>query len=454
MPKNIVIAGAGLVGSMLALALKQKGHAVTLFEKRSDMRKGDIDVGKSINLIITAKGIHALRSAGIFSDVEKITSPVLGRMMHSLEGELTFQPYGRDESEYNLSVSRGELNAMLMDKAEAAGVKIHFDEELESINFENKTASFTSVKDIQYDTLFGTDGAGSHTRRELKKLLGNDMQESMTSLGVKYKELFMPAAGENKYPIDEKSLHIWPRGEHMLMALPNQGGSFTMTVYLPDNKLDGVKTNEDVQAYFSEFYGDALEHMPEYLKQFNANPWGFLGTARCNPWVYQDSVCLVGDAAHAMVPFFGQGMNTGFSDVQFLINAFDRHQDNWNLALSEYNEFQKQNGDAMQDMSVENYRIMSERVADEKFLLQKKVEHLLENTYPNKFRSKYGMVTYTLIPYHHAKAAGKIQAEILQELCSGITSADEVDLKKGLELIEAKLLPFMHQHKLDIARYQ
>ena len=452
--KTILISGAGLVGSMLAIALKQKGHDVCIFEKRKDLRASKESAGKSINLIITAKGIKALRDAEIYDVVEKITTPVYGRMMHSLEGELTYQPYGRDDSEYNLSVSRGELNCLLMDKAQELGVKIKFQESLESIDFEAKKASFTSISEASYDLFFGADGAGSQTREELKRVYGAGMNDTMTSLGVKYKELYMPAAKDGGYPMDKKCLHIWPRGEHMLMALPNTDGSFTMTVYLPDAMMESTDTLDKADTYFKEYYTDSIEFMPDYAEQFIENPAGFLGVLKCHPWVYEDSVCLLGDAAHAIVPFFGQGMNTGFSDVSFLISAFDRHPNNISLAFKEYNDFQKLNGDAIADLSVENYQIMSAKVADEKYLLRKKIEHQLENTFPHKYRSRYGMVTYTLMPYHHAKAAGEVQNEILEQLVSDISDASELNLKRAEELIDAKLIPFMNQHQLDIARYQ
>ncbi len=453
MSKKIVIVGAGLVGSILALSLRQKGHQVSLYEKRPDMRKTNLDVGRSINLVITAKGIRTLREAGLFEELEQLTSPVLGRMIHPLGAQTTFQPYGRSDTEYNYSISREALNSFLLDKIQAAGIKIYFEQELCNIDFDHKTIDFTDMKNISYDILFGADGAGSYTRRAMKKLLGELMTDSVSSLGVQYKELFMPATANGNYAIDAKSLHIWPRGQHMLMALPNQDGSFTMTLFVPDSMVAKIKTVDEIKAYFSEYYDDAFKLMPDYIEQFQKNPWGFLGTARCSPWVYQDSVCLVGDAAHAMVPFFGQGMNTGFSDIQFILDGIERHHGNWQLIFAEYNEFQQANGNAIQDMSIENYREMSEKLADQKFLLRKEVEHLLENRYPDKFRSKYGMVTYTLIPYQYVQAAGAIQAEILDELCEGINSVGDIDLEKALHLIEDKLLPFMQKHQLNIVRY-
>lgn len=452
--KSICIAGAGLVGSMLAFVLKKEGHQVSLFEKRSDLRGDCAEAGKSINLIITAKGIKTLRDAGIFEDVEKMTTPVFGRMMHSLDEELTFQPYGRDESEYNLSISRKELNRILLDKAQSIGVDIYFEEELQSIDFDSKKANFSQTKDISYDVFFGADGAGSNTRSEMKKKWGDHMDDSMSSLGVKYKELFMPADSEGNYAMDAKSLHIWPRGNHMLMALPNQDGSFTMTLYIPDSEVGKLDCESSALKYFSENYQEVIAFMPDYKKELLENPLGFLGTLRCKPWTYKGEVCLVGDAAHAIVPFFGQGMNTGFSDISFLIKKLGENSYNWVKTFDEYSEFQKDNGDAVADLSIQNYQVMSEKVADQKFLLRKEVEHLLENKFPETFRSQYGQVTYTLIPYQFTAKAAVIQNRILDILCEGIVESSQVDLCQADRLICEELLPFYLENSLSIERYQ
>ena len=328
-PKKIIVSGAGLVGSLLAISLKKRGHDVTIFEKRTDMRLNSKDAGRSINLIATAKGIKTLVSQGLWEEVQRITVPVTGRMMHSVEGETTFQPYGKDETECNYSISRSELNILLMDIAEREGIKINFNSPLMELNFENKFAFFDGHDKVSYDLIFGTDGAGSVTRNKMMEKLGDNGTAEIHPLGADYKEMLMPANADGSYPIEEHALHIWPRGNHMLMALPNQGGSFTMTIYMPTEWFNEYNTPEKVENYFKEYYPDAIPLMPDYKEEFNDNPQGFLGTLRCSPWVYQDQVALLGDAAHAIVPFFGQGMNCGFSDIQYLLDQIDLYGDDW-----------------------------------------------------------------------------------------------------------------------------
>ena len=452
MPKKVLIAGAGLVGPMLAIAMSKEGHQVTLFEARSDRRKISQDAGKSINLIITAKGLKTVEEAGILKEVKAITTPVYGRMMHSKTGELTFQAYGKDESEFNYSISRAKLNMLLMTLAEREGVQIYFDEPLEAIDFENRQASFSTHKNCQYDLFFGTDGAGSVTRKELVRIHAGAMENRVEPLGIDYKELFMPAGEQYSYQIDQKSLHIWPRGNHMLMALPNSDGSFTMTLYMPSVEFEKLDSSEKLKNYFETEYPDALPLMPDYQLDFEKNPQGFLGTVRCNPWVYQDSVALGGDAAHAVVPFFGQGMNCGFEDITYLTKMMKCHSD-WATILEEYNQHQKLSDDAIADMAIENWNVMSSSVADKNYLLRKSVEKILENEFPKKYKSRYGMVVYTLIPYHFAQRVGLLQKEILETLCSNLLNAEEVDLKQASVLIDQKLVPYYREHNLSLDNF-
>ncbi|MCO4794918.1 MAG: FAD-dependent monooxygenase [Bacteriovoracaceae bacterium] len=452
-PKKIIISGAGLVGSLLAIGLKKRGHDVTLFEKRPDMRKNLKDQGRSINLIVTAKGIKTLASCNLWDAVKEITVPVNGRMMHSIAGEMTYQPYGKDDSECNYSISRGELNVLLMNKAEEAGVKIHFNSPLLDISLSRKCAYFDGHNCLSYDHLFGTDGAGSPTRDALIEKMGDKATFKMHPLGADYKEMQMPSDPNGDYSIEKNALHIWPRGNHMLMALPNQGGSFTMTLYMPTDWYEKYKTPESVEGYFKEFYPDAIPLMPNFKKDFLENPQGFLGTVRMNPWVYEDQVALLGDAAHAIVPFFGQGMNSGFSDIQYLLDQVDKNKDDWKATMTSYQDHQKLNGDAVADLSLENFTEMCDKVGDENFLFRKKVEHKIENSFPSKYRSRYAMVTYTLIPYHKVVEAGKIQSKILDEVCKGISSPDELNLDLTEKLIDEKLTPWFKQEGIKLERY-
>lgn len=455
--EKIVISGAGLVGSFWALAMRKKGYDVELYEKRSDMRKDSLNGGRSINLVATSRALNAFTAVGILDEIKKIVVPVTGRMIHSLEGELTYQPYGRDESECNYSVSRSLLNITLMNAAEKAGVRIFFEQELDKLSVENNEAVF-SGKTISFDRFFGADGAGSVTRTELLKLMP-EARENVEFINSDYKELLMPAGENGEYPIEKKALHIWPRGDHFLMALPNLDGSFTMTAYLPRNAQEGdrgfdkLETKEDVKDFFHKYYKSSVPHMPNFADEFFENPQGKLGTVRMSKWIYKDKVALIGDAAHAVVPFFGQGMNCGMEDCFYLLSYMERYPNDWEKIFSEYDRNQRPNGNAIADMALENFVEMQSKVADEKFLLKKAIEHKIENAFPEKYRARYGMVTYTLIPYALAQKAGLIQTEILNELSAGLTNVEDLDLQKAEQLIETKFVPFLNEYGIKLDRY-
>ncbi len=452
-PKKIVIAGAGLVGSLLAVALKKRGHDVYLFEKREDIRLKNRGAGRSINLIITAKGIRPLQQLGLWDKVKTITSPVAGRLMHSTEGELAYQPYGKDKTECNHSVSRGELNCLLNDEAEKAGVKILFNSTLKRLDLDKKIATFENGESYSYDLLFGADGTNSATRQAMISTLGSKSEYKVEPFGTDYKEMTMPSLN-GKYAMDEHSLHIWPRGNHMLMGLPNRDGSFTMTLYMPKEWFDKFKAPGAFEEYFRKYYADAVALMPDFVKDYEDNAQGNLGIVRMNPWVYGDQIALLGDACHAMVPFFGQGMNSGFSDVQFLLDQMNTHLDDYETIMKNYNEFQKPSGDAMADMSLENFTEMCDKVGDAKFLLRKKVENKLEKTFPSEFRSRYGLVTYTLIPYHLVKEVGMIQDKVLDSLCENLTDPEDVNLDHAHKLIQEQIVPWFTKKALSPTRFK
>ncbi len=452
--EKIVISGAGLVGAFWALAMKKRGHEVELYEKRSDMRLDSADGGRSINLIATSRALNAFTTVGILDEVKKIVVPVTGRMMHSLSGDLTYQPYGRDESECNYSVSRSLLNITLLNEAEKAGVKIIFSHELESLDPDAGKAKFGG-KTTSFDRFFGADGAGSLTRKELLRLMPNE-SESVEFIDSDYKELLMPAGSNNEYLMEKKALHIWPRGNHMLMALPNLKGSFTMTMYLPKTGEDGfenLKTKEDVTKFFEKYYKSAIPHMPDFANEYFENPQGKLGTVRMSKWVYKDKVALMGDAAHSIVPFFGQGMNCGMEDCFYLLSFIEKHGESWQKVFEDYDRYQRPNGNAIADMALENFVEMKEKVGDERFLLKKAVEHKIENLFPEKYRARYGMVTYTLIPYATAQKAGVIQNKILDELIDGISDVSELDVKKAETLIDELFVPFVKESGISLERY-
>ena len=456
--KPICIAGAGLVGPLLAYALRQRGYQVSLFEKRLDERDTGFESGRSINLVLTSRGINALREVGLEREVLAMGLPVAGRMMHSLEGRLTYRPYGRDESECNYALSRSRLNHFLMDKAEQSGVKIFFESELESLELEQQKAHFKGRGEVAWEVFFGCDGAASVTRRLLDRL--GLLEQQVDWLGVDYKELFIPAKVGGEYALEKKALHIWPRGRHFLMALPNPKGSFTVTLYMPSKKEKGVpsfedlKTSEAVLNYFKTYYPDSLPLISQLSKTFFENPQGKLGTIGCSHWQAGGQVALVGDAAHAIVPFFGQGMNCGFEDISYLLRLEKQAPGNWEEVLRKYEKLQRPNANAIAKMAVENFEEMAEKVAQRKFLLQKEVEAKIEEAFPQHYRSRYGMVMYTLIPYALAFQGGSIQEEILDELCSDLQSVEQLDLKRAHKLIEEKFSPFLKKHNLTLERFR
>lgn len=448
---RISIVGAGLVGSLWAVLMQKRGYEVSLFERRKDIRKITSGEDRSINLIITSRGLNGLAEAGLLEEAIALSVPILGRMIHSRTGETQFQPYGNSD-ECNFSISRAELNKFLLNAAEKSGAKIYFEHQLENIDFEKKELSFSQAK-YSYDLLFGTDGAGSLVRKNLCKQFPNDFQEKIDWLDADYKELFMPAAANKKYQVEKNALHIWPRGKHMMMALANLDGSFTMTLYMPQNKItpnfEEVSSTAQVEKLFKDDFPDAISLMPSFANDYVKNAQGKLGTVRCSKWTYKDSVVLMGDAAHAILPFFGQGMNCGFEDCVTFYKKLNQASDNWAVAIPEYEKIQKPNANAIAQMAIENWTEMSEKVGDPKFLLRKKVEALIEKEFPTLFKSRYGMVTYTTIPYSLTLEIGKIHETILEKICGSISTVEEVSMTNVKELLEQYLAPVVTANNLS-----
>jgi len=448
MQKSVSIIGAGLVGSLWAVVLKQRGYNVTLFEKRSDIRKLKSNEDRSINLVITSRGLNGLNLANLLDGAIKLSVPILGRMIHARSGETQFQPYGKSD-ECNFSISRSELNKYLITAAEKAGVIIHFDHEITNIDFDKKEITFKKTKH-SYDLLFGTDGAGSVVRRNLCKHFPHEFQDKTEWLDADYKELFMPAKKDNTYQVDKNALHIWARGSHMMMALANLDGSFTMTMYMPQTKFAEIKDVQATGKLFQEDFNDAIDLMPSYAEDFVNKPQGKLGTVHCSKWFYKDSVALLGDAAHAIVPFFGQGMNCGFEDCVNFVKILEEKNDNWTEALPLFEKIQKPNARAIAEMAIENWTEMRDKVGDATFLLRKKVEALLEKEFPQIYKSRYGMVTYTMIPYALAQEIGRVHDTILEKICASIQNIEEVSLTNAKNLLETHLAPLIKKHQLSL----
>lgn len=449
---SVTIVGAGLVGSLLAILLRRRGMEVSLYEKRPDPRHHILDGGRSINLVITSRGLHGLEKASLIEKIKNLVVPVYGRMMHSKAGELTYQPYGQD-NEYNLSVSRGELNRFLINEAEKVGTKIYFSHEVADLRPDKKEIVFKvgdSSTTASYEILFGADGAGSQIRKHLKNHFNFD--EKIDWLEADYKEMTLPLDPQGKPQLKTSALHIWPRGGHMMMALANHNGSFTMTLYLPKSgssiSFDKIKTATDVESLFKNEFPDAIPLMPDFKREFLEHPQGALGTVRCSQWVFNSSIALIGDAAHAIVPFFGQGMNCGFEDCTDLLKILEKNQNNWASSLNEYEAERRRNANAIADMALENFIEMRDKVGDSNFLLRKKVEGQLEKRFKHIFKARYGMITYTLVPYQVAQQAGVIQNQIIDKLLEGKISIEEISWGKAEELINDLWLPFANQHRL------
>lgn len=402
---DCIIVGGGLVGSLLAITLARRGQSVHVFEKRPDLRKV-VSVGRSINLVVTSRGVEALRRVGLDKEALALTVPVFGRMMHSRQGELTYQPYGR-EAECNYSIGRGALNGFLLSESEKLGVRWHFEHTLAELT--DGMVRFENGAEWEGSWIFGCDGAGSQVRTVLQKRGAVESTTEFLSHG--YKELEIPAGPNGAFLMEKTALHIWPRGDHMLMALPNQDGSFTVTLYLDNGEFSKLESASAVGTFFESHYPDALPLMPDLWEQWQHHPASRLGTVRTRPWHEGNRVLLLGDAAHAIVPFFGQGMNSGFEDVLCLDQQWERLGEG--ETVPRFLEDRRRNANAIADMALENFVEMRDRVGDTNFLRRKRWERELEARHPRAYRSRYGMVTYTLIPYHVAQEVGQFQMDWL-----------------------------------------
>ncbi len=435
--EKIIMVGAGLAGSLMATYLAQQGYRVDLYEKRPDMRiETDAGPGKSINLALSPRGIRALEEVGVLDDIMKIAIPMKGRMIHDLDGNLTFQPYGKDEHEVINSVSRGELNKKLMDYAEATGnCNIFFNQPCEGFNPDTgevliKNYSTGEEFQVKGQTTIASDGAGSAIRYVMQRLGRFNYQQHFLEHG--YKELEIPPNDKGEHIIEKNALHIWPRGTFMMIALPNPDGSFTVTLFHPfsgEKGLDALDTKEKVKDFFNEYFPDAVPLMPTLLDDFFENPNGLLGTIRCDPWFIEDKALLIGDASHAIVPFYGQGMNAAFEDCTILNGLVKEKGNNWNQIYPLFNKLRKENVEAIADLALDNFIEMRDKVADDKFLMAKKAEMKLYETYPNQIVSKYSMVTFSHMPYAEAKAKGEILVSTVMKYCRTITTLDEFDLE-------------------------
>ena len=445
---DISILGAGLAGSLCALLMARRGLAVDVYEFRADMRRESIPAGRSINLALAARGIAPLRRAGVFDRVEPLLIPMRGRMLHETDGTTQLLPYGQKPGEVVYSVTRGGLNALLMDAAEAAGARFHFRQRC-------VTCDFVSSRLIMHDETSGAeyrlalqnviaaDGGGSVVRRALAAQIDYEATEELLDHG--YKELTIPPATDGTHRMDRNALHIWPRGEFMLIALPNPDATFTVTLFLPNKGTPSFASLTDpaaLRAFFEDTFPDTMALIPDLEDEFFANPTGELGTVRSAPWNYGDKALLIGDAAHAVVPFHGQGMNCAFEDCAALDDLVAAHGDDWETIFANLSELRKPDADAIADMALENYVEMRDTVRDPGFQLRKEMAFELERRLPDRFIPRYSMVMFhDEIPYSVAQERGRIQFELLRELTAGATSLEQVDLAEAERVARERLAP-------------
>lgn len=440
----ILIEGAGLAGSLMAVLLAKRGYSVHVYERRPDLRNNNISAGKSINLALSVRGIHGLEQAGIADAIMKYAVRMPGRMIHDLQGNTTFQPYSKDGVTSIHSISRGDLNKQLMTEAERyPNVKFFFNQRCTGVDFDSCTAHMRDENtgdtyDVQGSIIIGSDGSGSAVRYDMQRLPRHDYSQKYLPQG--YKELNIPSGENGSFRIAKEALHIWPRGRFMMIALPNYDATFTCTLFLAfdgeEEHFGKLTTEAEVQSFFGKYFSDALPNMPTLLEDFFRNPTSGLMTVKTAPWYVGNKAVLLGDAAHAIVPFFGQGMNASFEDCVSLAEMHDRYHGDWSKVFPAYFEDRKANSDAIADLAVDNFYEMRDRVADPAWQRRKKLEHLLEDRFAGKYVSRYELVSFTRTPYAEAMARGIANDALLNTLLAGHEDIGKVDWDLAARLVQ------------------
>ena len=440
MKKSVTIVGAGLVGSLLSIYLSKRGYKVNVFERRADMRLETMSAGRSINLALSDRGWRGLEGVGIADDIKKIAIPMYGRFIHHKDGTNAYQPYGKDNQAI-YSVSRADINMKLMDLAEQQeNVNIQFNKKCTLINRKDLAITFEDnltkeISNTSADLLFGADGAFASSRLSIQ-LQSDRFEYNQHYIDCGYKELIIPAGKNGEFLLDKNALHIWPRGSFMMIALPNPDGNFTCTLFLPfegEKSFSNLKTDKQVEDFFKSEFSDAFTLMPTLISDFKTNKTASLVTVKCAPWVFDNKIGLIGDAAHAIVPFYGQGMNCGFEDCVVLNELIEKHNDDWDIIFPEYEQLRKPDGDAIADLAIANFVEMRDKTADPKFILQKKIEAKFSQHYPDKWIPLYSMVTYSPhIRYSTALKEGQKQQKIMDEIMAfnnieSIWESDEIE---------------------------
>jgi kynurenine 3-monooxygenase len=431
MATKFTLIGSGLAGGLLAAYLGRRGYEIDLYERRADPRTGNFVGGRSINLALSTRGIHALQQLGIADEVLQHAIPMRGRMIHDKSGNLHFAPYDRDPNKFINSIGRAALNTTVIEAAQRyPNVRVHFNHQCTDVDLDSATAHFLNPPPPGYgaagasttkrlnasgDAVIGVDGAFSAVRQSMQRRLDRfEYDESYLAHG--YKELTIPPTADGSWRMEKEALHIWPRKSFMMIALPNPDGSFTCTLFWEfkgSRSFQSTKTDEDVRRFFDDEFPDAVPLMPTLLDDFKNNPTGSLVTIRCGPWYYKDKVALVGDAAHAVVPFYGQGMNAAFEDCVVLDECLAEFPDNRERAFADYFVRRKENADALADLAVENFIEMRDKTASRAFRAKKKLDHLLEGLLPSSYLPLYAMVTFSRIPYAEAARRARRQDRIV-----------------------------------------
>src|SRR5437588_626979 len=431
MATKFVLIGSGLAGGLLAAYLGRRGYDVDLYERRADPREGNIVGGRSINLALSTRGIHALEQLGIADEVLQHAIPMRGRMIHDKSGNLHFSPYDRDPSKFINSIGRGALNTTVIEAAQRyPNVRVHFNHRCADVDLESATAHLektdgaveaavsaanSNIVHAQGDAVIGVDGAFSAVRQTMQLKINNfEYDESYLAHG--YKELTIPPAPDGSWQMEKEALHIWPRKSFMMIALPNPDGSFTCTLFWEFEGLRSfasTKTDDQIRPFFEEEFPDAVTLMPSLLDDFKNNPTGSLVTIRCAPWFYKDKVALVGDAAHAVVPFYGQGMNAAFEDCVVLDKCLAEFPEDRQRAFADYFARRKENTEALANLAVQNFIEMRDKTTSKAFRAKKKLDHLLEGVLPGIYLPLYTMVTFTRIPYSAGARRARLQNRIV-----------------------------------------
>ena len=442
-PKEIAVVGAGLVGSLLAIYLKRAGHNVHVFDRSPDIRKIQFS-GRSINLAMSNRGWKALKDIGIAEEIKKIGLPMDKRAIHMMDQSLNYQKYGKDgESIYSLS--RGVLNRKMIDLAEKEGVEFFFEHKVWDVSLTEAILKIGEEEhgeweERKYDMIFGSDGAFSRVRHRMQRQSMFNYSQEFLEIG--YKELNIPANSDGTHKLDKSSLHIWPRGNFMLIALPNLDGSFTCTLFMPfkgENSFEQLDTKEKLVDFLAKYFPSTTEVIPNLVEDFFKNPKSYLVTMKCFPWTHNDKVALIGDACHAIVPFYGHGMNAGFEDISVLNELMTKYGDDWQTIFTKYENSRKPNSDAIAELSYRNFMEMSSKTADDNFLLQKKIEKYFSEKHPDKWIPLYSRVTFSHQPYAEALAIGDRQNEIMKE----IMEMESIERIWDTEPVEQRILEML-----------